>query len=98
MVTSGNTAIGVSDTVEIIDLETTKSNCANFPSLPPGGIGASGFFVDSDHPIVCGGFSPENGIVKYITIIFILFAQFGYLLPLSNLVLLKFHPVFLVNI
>ncbi len=56
MITSGNTAIGVSDSVEIIDLETSKSNCPNFPPLPLGVTGASGFFVDNDHPIVCGGF------------------------------------------
>jgi hypothetical protein len=61
MVTSGNTANGASDTVEIIDLETTRSNCQNFPLLPSDGRGGSGAFVDNAHPIVCGGYDSSNG-------------------------------------
>jgi hypothetical protein len=85
MVGGGINEIGVFDILEIIDLETTKSNCANFPPLPLRGIGASGFFVDDDHPIVCGGWNTETKFVKCV--IFISF--FGYIssLCLPNLIL-----------
>jgi hypothetical protein len=69
MVGGGNNDIGVFDIVEIIDLETTKSNCANVPVLPCGVIGASGFFVDNDHPIVCGGWNDVTKFVKYVGLI-----------------------------
>jgi hypothetical protein len=53
--TSATSSIGVTNIVEIIDLETTKSNCPNFPTLPHLGYALAGSFVDNDHPIVCGG-------------------------------------------
>jgi hypothetical protein len=62
MVAGGVNTIGVTSIVEIIDLETTKSNCANFPLLPRVGFGEAGTFVGNDHPIVCGGW---NSINKY---------------------------------
>jgi hypothetical protein len=57
MIGGGYSTLGVTATAEIIDLETTKSNCLNFPLLPRGGFGSAGAFVDNDHPIVCGGFN-----------------------------------------
>jgi hypothetical protein len=62
MVAGGVNTIGVTSIVEIIDVETTKSNCANFPLLPRVGFGGAGTFFDNDHPIVCGGW---NSINKY---------------------------------
>jgi hypothetical protein len=88
MVGGGKNDFGVFNILETVDLETRKSNCANFPALPSGGLAASGFFVDNDHPIVCGGWNLETGFVRYITIIFILFAQFGHLFLVSMLALL----------
>ncbi len=66
MVTAGYRATGVNNIVEIIDLETTKSNCPDFPVLPRLGYGAVGAFADNAHPIVCGGYDATNGFDMYI--------------------------------
>ncbi len=60
MIAGGSNDIEITNVVEIINLETTKSNCLNFPLLPRVGFGAAGAFVDNDHPIVCGGWNPTN--------------------------------------
>ena len=66
MVAGGCRATGLYDVAEIIDLETTKSKCPNFPVLPQAGYGACGTFVDNAHPIVCGGYDSITGCDKYI--------------------------------
>jgi hypothetical protein len=68
LVTAGYRATGVNSFVEIIDLETTKSNCPDFPVLPRLGYGAAGTFADNAHPIVCGGYDSTNGYDMYISI------------------------------
>ena len=56
MAGGGDTAIGLTKNVEIIDLETTKSNCPNLPFLPKAGYGQMGHFVYKSNPLVCGGY------------------------------------------
>jgi|FrelakmetLWP11LW_1041352.scaffolds.fasta_scaffold331271_1 hypothetical protein len=64
MIAGGINSIEITNIVEIIDLETTKSICSNFPALPRIGYTALGLFVDNDHPIVCGGFNYQNEFDK----------------------------------
>ena len=63
-----NTNNNKNNIVEIIDLETTKSNCPNFPALPQAVFGAAGAFVDNANPIVCGGFD-STIFYKYMSIL-----------------------------
>ena len=70
LVTGGYRATGVNNFVEIIDLETTKSNCPDFPVLPQVGYGAAGALVENAHPIICGGFDSTIVFFKYTRIIF----------------------------
>ena len=69
MVAGGSNAIEVTNIVEIVDLETTRSNCPNFPLLPRVGYTAAGTFVD--HPMVCGGYFSQSQFDRslYTTIV-----------------------------
>ena len=55
LIAAGDTATGKTNSVEIIDLETTRSNCSNFPLLPRTGYALSGYFGYNNSPLVCGG-------------------------------------------
>ncbi len=61
LVAGGITDTGATSKVEVIDLETTKSNCSNLPSLPRVGYGSSGFFGYNDTAIICGGYYSKIG-------------------------------------
>ena len=55
LVAGGDTATGSTSNVEIIDLETTRSNCSNLQLMPNIAYGLSGYFGYNNNPLVCGG-------------------------------------------
>jgi hypothetical protein len=57
LIAGGYSINGYTDAVEVIDLETTMSNCTNFPPLPRAASGPTGQFGYKDKPLICGGYS-----------------------------------------
>ena len=68
LVAGGSNALGYTNNVEIIDIETTRSNCPNFPVLPVYGYGKIGLFGYNNNPMVCGGYYVGN-YYKYVCFI-----------------------------
>ena len=59
-------AIGETDSVEIVDLLSTSTQCQNFPDFPRSDRGASGELDYNGNPIVCGGYSVTNKCKTFI--------------------------------
>ncbi len=55
----GRTSSGNTNEVEIIDLETSSTTCANAASYPIAIEGATAVLKDNSSPIICGGY-PYN--------------------------------------
>jgi hypothetical protein len=51
----GETANGLTDSFEIIDLSMPSSVCQNLPNFPYATFGSVGEFIKQDHPLICGG-------------------------------------------
>ena len=62
MVIGGSRAGAFSGAVEIIDLETTMSNCLLFTPLPTLMYSGMGYFGHNNTAIVCGGLSTTNTV------------------------------------
>ena len=56
MVAIGYLNLGFTNSVEIVDLLSTSTQCQNFPNFPRSGYGASGELDNNGNPIVCGGY------------------------------------------
>ena len=48
--------------VEIVDLNSTLTNCSQFAHYPLAIRGTVGGLVDHKIPMVCGGTAPENNL------------------------------------
>jgi hypothetical protein len=55
MVAGGSAISGYTDSVEIVDLESTKSNCGKLASLPAKVFAPTGILGDDGKAVVCGG-------------------------------------------
>ena len=56
---TGNTSTAT-NSVEILDLSSTFTQCKNFPNFPRSTFGASGEMDNNGNPIVCGGDDPST--------------------------------------
>jgi hypothetical protein len=61
MVAGGINTIGVTNIVEIIDIESTRSSCSLFPSLPMNSYGSKGYFGFNENALICGGYLGGHG-------------------------------------
>lgn len=60
MISSGNTATGITNDVEVIDLDSSETNCGKlrlFPSFISGPLGGLDF---DNRPLICGGYDFFN--------------------------------------
>jgi hypothetical protein len=56
LVVGGRTSFGDTNEVEIIDLETPSTTCANATKYPNAIQGPVGGLKDRSHPLICGGY------------------------------------------
>jgi hypothetical protein len=64
MVVGGDSSLGTSNYVEIVDIESTRTNCPSLPSLPIRSYQLLGTFGYNESAIVCGGYYGGYGFYR----------------------------------